>query len=126
MPSTTILFGTLLILLGIGSYGYVMTTPNPSPTALIPAIFGIVLVLLGFVAKSKENLRKHLMHAAVVVALLGFLGTVSSFFKIPSLFDGTAARPVAVVAQLITALICLVYIILSVRSFIDARKNRVE
>ena len=126
MPSTTILFGTLLILLGIGSYAYVMTTPNPSLTALIPAIFGIVLVLLGFVAKSKENLRKHLMHAAVVVALLGFLGTVSSFFKIPSLFDGTAARPVAVVAQLITALICLVYIILSVRSFIDARKNRVD
>ena len=124
MPSTSIIFGALLILLGILGYTYVMTTPNPSLTALIPAIFGVVLVLLGVVARAKENLRKHLMHAAVIVALLGFLGTVSSFFKIPSLFDGTAARPVAVVAQLITAIICLVFIILSVRSFIDARKNR--
>jgi prolipoprotein diacylglyceryltransferase len=124
MPSTSIIFGALLILLGILSYVYVLTTPNPSPTALIPAFFGIVLVLLGVVARAKENLRKHLMHAAVIVALLGFLGTVSSFLKIPSLFEGTAARPVAVVAQLITAIICLVFIILSVRSFIDARKNR--
>ena len=125
MPSTTIMFGALLILVGIAGYGYVMTTPNPSVTALIPAIFGIILVLLGFLAKTKENLRKHLMHAAVVVALLGFLGTASSFVKIATVFSGTAERPVAIIAQFATAIICLIYVILSVKSFIDARKNRV-
>lgn len=126
MPSYSIIFGALLIILGILGYVYVLSTPNPSITALIPAIFGILLVLFGVVARAKENLRKHLMHAAVLVALLGFLGTVSSFFKIPALIGGTAERPVAVIAQLTTAIICLVFVILSVKSFIDARKNRIE
>ncbi len=124
MPSVSIIFGALLILLGILGYAYVMSTPNPSMTALIPAIFGVILVLLGVIARSKENLRKHLMHAALVVALLGFLGTVRSFMSIASLFDGTAERPVAVIAQVATAIICLGFIILGVKSFIDARKNR--
>ncbi len=124
MPSTAIIFGALLILIGLLGYGYVMTTPNPSPTALIPAIFGIVLVLLGVFARARENLRKHLMHAAVIVALLGFLGTVSSFVKIFSVFAGTAERPVAVIAQFTTAIICIVFIVLSVKSFIAARKAR--
>ncbi len=124
MPSISIIFGALLILLGISGYAYVMSTPNPSMTALIPAIFGVVLVLLGVIARAKENLRKHLMHAALVVALLGFLGTISSFMKIASVFAGTAERPVAVIAQFATAIICLVFIILGIKSFIDARKNR--
>lgn len=126
MPSTSIFFGALLILVGIVGYGYVMSTPNPSLTALIPAVFGILLVAFGLIARAKENLRKHLMHAAVIVALLGFLGTVSSFVKIASVFNGTAERPVAVIAQFVTAILCLVFVVLCVKSFIDARKNRVE
>ncbi len=123
MPTTAIMFGVLLILVGIIGYGYGMMNGAASLTAMIPAIFGILLALLGYLAKMKENLRKHLMHAAIVVALLGFLGTVSSFIKLPALFAGTAERPAAVAAQFATAVICLIFIILSVKSFIDARKN---
>ena len=124
MPTTSIAFGGLLILVGIIGYVYGSINGNASFTALIPAIFGILLAILGYVAKAKENLRKHLMHAAVVIALLGFLGTVSSFVKLPALFAGTAERPAAVAAQFATAVICLVFIILAVKSFIDARKSR--
>ncbi len=123
MPTTSIAFGGLLILVGIIGYVYGMMNGNASFTALIPAIFGLLLAILGYVAKAKENLRKHLMHAAVVVALLGFLGTVSSFIKLPALFAGTAERPAAVAAQFATAVICLIFIILAVKSFINARKN---
>jgi fluoride ion exporter CrcB/FEX len=125
MPSTSILCGILLILVGIGGYVYGMINGNASVTALIPAILGLILAVLGFAAQAKENLRKHLMHGAVIVGLLGFLATVSSVLKLPALFDGTAERPAAVVAQFATTLICLVFVILCVKSFIDARRNRI-
>lgn len=129
MPSTAITFGLLLILLGLGAFGYAYSTLPPGEpttrviTALIPAAFGIVLALLGFAAKSKENLRKHLMHVAVIVGLLGFLGTVSSVLKLPALFAGTAERPAAVAVQFITAILCLIFVALCVKSFIDARRS---
>lgn len=124
MPSTTIVCGVLLILIGIAGYVYGMSDGSASPTALIPAALGLILAILGLAAKAKEDLRKHIMHGAVVVGLLGLLGTMSSFLKIPALLGGTAARPAAVVAQLATALVCLVFVVLCVKSFADARRNR--
>lgn len=125
MPFTTIICGALLIILGVGGYIYgMMQDGNASLTALIPALFGIVLAALGAAAQSMENLRKHIMHGAVVIGLLGFLATASSFLKIPALLAGTVERPAAVVSQLIMSLICLVFVILCVKSFIDARRAR--
>ncbi len=125
MPSTSILCGVLLILIGIIGYAYGMSGGNASPPALIPAAIGLVLALLGVAARAKENLRKHLMHAAVLIGLIAFAATASSFLKIPALLDGTADRPAAVVAQLATAVISLAFVILCVKSFIDARRSRV-
>ena len=124
MPTTTIICGVLLILIGIVGYGYGMTDGNASPTALIPAVLGLILAILGFAAKAKEDLRKHIMHAAVVIGLLGFLGTASSVLKLPALFNGTAERPAAIVAQFATALVCFFFVLLCVKSFADARRNR--
>ena len=67
MSSTIIVFGMLLTLLGLAGY---FLTGASSPTALIPAIFGVLLLVLGFLARS-EATRKHAMHAAATVALVG-------------------------------------------------------
>lgn len=119
MPSIAINFGRILILIGAIGYIYGLTTAYASPTAMIPAFFGFVLLILGYVARAKENLRKHLMHAAVLVALLGFLASagrlVSKFSEI--------TFSVASVMQMAMALTCLIFVIISVKSFIDARKN---
>jgi hypothetical protein len=120
VPSTTIALGAALIVLGLGGYGL---TGAASLTALIPAAFGLLLVLAGFLARD-DRWRMHAMHAAVVVALLGFLGSVRGVFGLARVFDGTAARPAAIVSQTIMALLTLVYVILAVRSFIAARKAR--
>lgn len=61
------------------------------------------------------------MHAAVVVALLGFLGSIRGLLRIGDVFDGTAARPAAIVAQTIMAVLTLGYIVVAVRSFVKAR-----
>ncbi|MFM9903896.1 MAG: hypothetical protein ACKVQJ_04910 [Pyrinomonadaceae bacterium] len=120
MPITSIVSGVLLILIGAAGYIYGMTSEKASITALIPAFFGIVLLLLGVVAKSSENLRKHLMHAAVVIALLGFILPAGRL--ISKLSDLTMSAAVA--SQIAMASVCLIFVILAVMSFASARKNK--
>lgn len=121
MPTTAILCGVFLIVLGVAGYVSGVMSDRASLTALIPAAFGIALAGLGIVARAaQEGLRKHLMHAAVVVALLGFLATAGRL--LPRLGELTASP--AVISQVLMALICLVFVGLAVRSFIAARKAR--
>jgi hypothetical protein len=120
MSNLTIGFSLAYVLLGLA--GFVLTG-STHYTALIPAGFGLVLLILGFAAK-KENLRKHVMHAAVLIALLAFAGTARSLTRLPSVFDHTAERPAAIVTQSINAGLSLAYIALAVRSFIQARRAR--
>ena len=119
MPSTSIACGTLLILIGILGYINGVMTGHASVTALIPAMFGIVLLLLGVFARKSEGMRKHLMHAAVIVALLGFIATAGRLVS----KMGELTYSAAVVSQVSMALVCLLFVILGVKSFADARRS---
>ncbi len=126
MANTTIVFGVVLIVLGVGSY---FGTNMVSPTALIPAAFGLLLIVFGVLARDEKR-RKMAMHIAVTVGLLGFLGmgflgTITGLLKLfTMLAGGEVARPTAVVAQSIMAILMLVYVGMCVKSFIDARRRR--
>jgi hypothetical protein len=114
-------FGILLIVLGVVGYA---ATSGVSVTALIPAFFGIVLVGLGLLARN-ERYRKHAMHVAIVVGLLGLLGTARGLIALPRVMSqADADRPAAVVAQAVMAILMIVYVALGVRSFIAARRAR--
>ena len=116
MASTTIVFGVLLLLLGLG--GYVLSGAA-SVTALIPAFLGLPLMLLGFLARS-ESMRRHAMHAAAALALMGWAGAVFSLMRTP-----TGPRsPAAVFSQGAMVLLTAVFVALCVRSFISARRAR--
>jgi lysylphosphatidylglycerol synthetase-like protein (DUF2156 family) len=122
MPSISIVCGFFLILTGLAGYVYGKMENAASVTALIPAFFGIALLLLGLLAKAKENLRKHLMHVAVVISLIGFILPAGRLLmKISSL-----TLSAAVISQIAMAVICLFHVILSIQSFINARKNKSE
>ena len=120
MASTTIAVGVVLIVLGLGSY---FLTGGVSATALIPAAFGLVIAIAGLIARD-ERKRMHAMHGAVLVALIGFLGSVRGLMGIGGVIDGTAARPAAVIAQSIMAVLLLIYLVMAIRSFIAARRSR--
>lgn len=120
MPVTAIVCGILLILIGIVGYINGMMTDKASVTALIPAFIGVVLALLGVLSQMKESLRKHLMHAAVIVALLGFIATAG---RLVSRLSELSASP-AVLSQVSTAIICLVFVVLAIRSFAAARRQQ--
>ena len=122
MAKTTILFGALLTLLGLITYfgAESLGASKRSMTALIPAFVGLPLAILGVVAQN-PGARKHAMHAAVAVGLLGALAALAR--GVPAALAGDAARP-AVMSQLAMGVLLLIYVALGVQSFIAARKAR--
>jgi hypothetical protein len=122
MAKITMVCGMLLLIEGMVCYlGWKqLGAPKPSGTALIPAYVGVPLMFLGWLSLAKPNLRMHFMHGAVTLTLLGFLATA------PMGVIGLVKKGVTVgpVAQLIMALICGLHVVLSVRSFIAARRAR--
>jgi len=123
MAKISITFGVILIILGLYSY---FGINNESITALIPTFLGIPVLILGFLGLNEKYL-KHAMHGAAVLMLLGFGGTVGGLIKFFRMLGGEVfERPSAITIQAIMALICLVFLILAIKSFIDARRKRSE
>jgi hypothetical protein len=122
LPAITIVFGSLLVIVGLVGY---LGTGSEHPTALIPAALGLVLAILGGLS-FKDRLRKHAMHAAAALGLVGLLGVGARC--LPPLFKLLAGesipRPAAFASQAVTAVLCAVFVGLCVNSFIQARRRR--
>ena len=118
MTSATRYFGIILIVLGVASY---TMTGRTSITAMIPAFFGAVLLICAIVARRSDAARKHAMHAAVAIGLIGAIAALVR--GIPGAMNGNATRP-AVIAQLAMGVLLLIYVALGVQSFFAARKAR--
>ena len=123
MARLTILFGIILILLGVLTY---MGTGRQYPTSLIPAYFGVILAVCGVLSRTTDLKRRALMmHIAVTVGLIGFLGTVKSIFDYIRMKQGVQFKlPLAVDEKAAMSVLLLVFTILCVRSFIAARRAR--
>ena len=109
----TILFGVLLIITGVTVF---IQTGSAHKTALIPAFLGGGLVICGLLA-ANEGRRMVVMHIAVVIGLLGFIGSMAKLFK-------SGQSTAAFAGKAISAGLCAVFIALCVRSFIQARRAR--
>lgn len=122
MPKVTMMTGILLTILGVVCYVFAMQlgASKQSPTALIPTFLGIPLMLLGFLSLAKPDLKKHFMHAAVTLGLLGFLASFPMGIR-GLITKGATVGPVA---QLIMGILCGGFVVLCVRSFVAARKAR--
>jgi hypothetical protein len=124
MSRITLYFGAVLT--GIGIYFFIVTG-STHPTSLIPVWFGIALALFGILANSKDaSKRKLYMHIAVTIGLLGFLfpGFMAAKDLIKAHSDQLPlAHPAAVHEQLLMAILCSIFVLLCVRSFITARRS---
>ncbi len=132
MPPVTIVIG--LLLTALGAWSYFTGTPvdgHISLTAAIPAYVGLPLLVCGLVAL-KDMLRKHAMHVAVLIGLLGFLGALAQLVMLltkPEVtghltFDAGAEGWIGTKKLLVTGVMALltgVFTALCVRSFIVAR-----
>lgn len=125
MAVPAVIAGVLLIVVGIMGY----TSQDPvagkvSVTALIPAFFGVGIGLCGLLAIWKEGLRKHAMHAAAMLSLLGMIGAPYPIFKRLFKGDPIDASSPAIISAALTTLICAVFLAMCVRSFGAARRAR--
>jgi amino acid permease len=134
MVKLTIVFGALIALVGVA--GFIETH---FWHALIPVVLGILLALLGLLANTNDQKRRMLaMHIAVTLALLGFLGTIPGLIAMVRFLTGThqetasehvqvgtlSVHQLAAEVQSVTSILCLIFVLLCVRSFIAARRNR--
>jgi hypothetical protein len=127
VPVVSVVFGFLLIALGIwGYWGGDLGLWEPlglapperlSITALIPAFLGGALVGLGLLA-FKESLLKHAMHGASMIGLLGLVAAVGRMVTLG------AIKGVGGVSLMTMMLLCAIFVALCVNSFIQARRRR--
>lgn len=116
MPTITVVFGALLV--ALGAYAYTGSATRSAMT-LIPAMVGVVFIVLGLLARTPA-LKKHAMHATAALALVGALAGIG-----PLAMGGTTRfPPLMIQATTGMMLLCAALLALSVRSFIQARRAR--
>jgi hypothetical protein len=121
MANVTIRFSVLLMAVGLIFF---FLTGHKAPTSLIPFFFGIVLLVLGLLAKSEsEKRRMMIMHIAVTVALIGFIFPAVRV-AIAWARAHTVTMGMVIREELLMSIICLMLVLLCVRSFIAVRKMR--
>ncbi|MCZ2340540.1 MAG: hypothetical protein LC104_01930 [Bacteroidales bacterium] len=128
MPTLSVMCGIVLSALGLVAYlapealgvGKDGGPPKPmSPTSLTPVVLGGLLFLAGLVSILKDGMRKHMMHMAAAVSLLGSVGGL-----VPVILRNFHFPEVAVKVGLTMCLVSAFFLALAVNSFIQARKAR--
>ena len=113
MPKQTLIFAALLIALGLGAYFV-----SGSRTALMPAYPGVLLAIFAGLALSFDNARRHFMHAAAVVALLGALAPAAAL-----VIRAAQMSPLALSVNIGMLALCGILLVLMVQSFRAARRS---
>jgi hypothetical protein len=117
MPTLTLAIGALLV--ALGAYAYAGSATQSAMT-LIPAFFGACFVACGLLARRGDAMRRHAMHVAAALALVGVVAGIG-----PLAMGGTKRFPPLMI-QATTGLmvLCAVLLVFAVRSFIAARRAR--
>ncbi|EMA36295.1 hypothetical protein [Halobiforma nitratireducens] len=114
-PELGIALGAVLVALGVGAY---VISDFASITALIPAIFGIVIVGLGVAARRTPR-EKLAVLGIGVVSLLGVLGSARGVPDVIALLTGGAVdSTVAAVTQGAMILLGLVLLLAAGRDIL--------
>lgn len=117
-PTLGMVLGVSLILLGVGAY---VVSDFESVTALIPAIFGILIGALGIVGHQTDRTRLAI-YGIGLVSILGVLGSAQGIPDVIALLTGESVESiVAPVSQGTMTVICLVLLGAVAKSIVDTR-----
>ena len=110
----TILYGLCMVIWGISIS---LISGSSSITSMIPAFIGVPLAFIGFISMIKPTFRKALMHIAVVIGIIAFLGGLD-FFR--GMFNNYYAG----LSKLMLLITGFVYVYFCVQSFIFVRRQK--
>lgn len=114
-----IALGILLVILGAGAYAL---SDFASVTALIPALFGVLIAVLGFVGNQQTDRQRLAAYGIGLLALLGVLGSTRGIPDILALLTGGAVEStIATVSQATMIVICLVLLAAVIQFIRDSR-----
>ena len=113
MHRWTILFGLLLVAIGLGGYYF---ADAKQPMALIPAVLGIAMFVCGMVA-AQGAMRMLAIHVAALIGVIGFVGPLVALFE-------DTANTAAVLAKGLTSALCLMFVLMCVNAFLEVRRAR--
>ena len=125
MSKLTMVIGAILSILGVFCFVFwrQLGAAHQSVTAMIPTFVGVPMIIFGWLGLAVPEQRKHVMHAAVVLSLLGFLMSFGRFLSVELNPERRNFRG-GMQAVLLMAVLCGLHVLLSARSFIAARKAR--
>ena len=110
----TTLYGLFMVIWGISIS---LISGSSSMTSMIPAFIGVPLAFIGFISMIKPTFRKALMHIAVVIGIIAFLGGLD-FFR------GMFTNYYAGLSKLMLLITGFVYVYFCVQSFIYVRRQK--
>ena len=121
MAGLSVLMGFLLILLGVVGY---VASDMVSPTALIPAAFGVVILMLGAYGRAPGR-RAVAMHLAMGIAIVGVIGSVAGLLAVARWMTGSYDGPLtlAPIARALMAVLLVIYLAAGIKSFVAARRK---
>ncbi|AWH95428.1 MULTISPECIES: hypothetical protein [Dietzia] len=120
MIALTTWTGGILTATGLIAY---FTTGMESATSLIPAFIGVLLLIAAFIASRVPNASRGVMIAALVIAVLGALGSLMPLADLGALFAGDAERPAAVIVSGIMLIVLVVYFVAGLRQILTTRET---
>ena len=110
----TTLYGLFMVIWG---FSISLISGSSSITSMIPAFIGGPLVLIGFISIIKPTFRKVLMHIAVAIGIIAFLGGLD-FFR------GMFTNYYAGLSKLMLLITGFAYVYFCVKSFIFVRRQK--
>ena len=110
----TTLYGLFMVIWGISIS---LISGSSSITSMIPAFIGVPLAFIGFISMIRPTYRKALMHIAVVIGIIAFLGGLD-FFR--GMFNNYYAG----LSKLMLLITGFVYVYFCVQSFIFVRRQK--
>ena len=110
----TTLYGLFMVIWGISIS---LISGSSSITSMIPAFIGVPLAFIGFISMIKPTFRKALMHIAVVIGIIAFLGGLD-FFR--GMFNNYYAG----LSKLMLLITGFFYVYFCVQSFIFVRRQK--
>lgn len=110
----TLIYGLFMV---IWAFSISIMAESSSITSLVPAFIGFPLILIGFISMLKPASRKALMHIAVLIGMLAFLGGLD-FFR--GMFNNYYAG----LSKLMLLITGFVYVYFCVQSFLFVRRQK--
>lgn len=116
MVRITIVFGLLWLALGAGHY---YATTEDHWMSVVVVAMGMAMLVLGLAAL-KASFRKNAMHAAALIGVAGLLWSAPALVTLIQL----VLKDPGLVVRSVMALLCGTFVVLAVKSFVDARRGR--